>query len=288
MSPADPQLEDIFPWWKEVREKAKKLIWFFHTRRAVLQGEPLWEYSKEALNDKKYLTPWQFNIQQSLLSATPAIIFGYFIKLAYHNESVCVPLDQTNCEIQAGIGSGIQFLLGTNPEAIAFFEKLSGALSALVVPIALALTSYAAASGSLLPDHKTPQSLARARRVYLYWDGAYGLWPQLLIALLWSFQAATGAEPIIILLVAFPIVAWQNTLTLWKIPKGLFALNGYPNAYPASFFVWRKDANDQRWTRYRRVTAATAIALVLLFDVVGQLLIAGASNVLATSHVWLQ
>jgi len=231
----DPSLNDVIPAWREQCDRITKFAKFFRTRRHVVAGEALWDMTKAELGRKRLMEPWPFNGYQSVLSASPAFLVGGLLAFILPEQTHAVYVNETA------------------KRTAEFIEKIQSFLLPLFVPIALAITAYAAARGSLSRQDITPESLGRARRGYLYFDGAFGLWSQMVIAstpvfALRAFNAELVWIGVPLALAYFTAAIYQIWLTGRVIPMRLFELNGYPKTYPKLFS--RKDPNAKRWSRY--------------------------------------
>ena len=65
---------------------------------------------------------------------------------------------------------------------ILFSENIRGVLNSLWAPISLFLISTVAAYASFIKDDYSPEKAKQAKRAYLYFDGAHGLFPEMTIA----------------------------------------------------------------------------------------------------------
>jgi hypothetical protein len=240
---ANPSAGDVLPPYSEAVEHVTKLRQYFRTRQRVLAGEHLWDRSKAELQAAQLMEPWRFNVYQSVLSAAPAIVLGVAWGFVGPEQNA-VPKSEFD------VDRGAEFA-----------STILGLLLPLLAPFSLAITSHAAARGSLERTDITPDALARSRRAYLYLDGALGLWSQMLLAsVFWlgwfAFQAkaawlAVLSAPCFLLAFIF-----QARVTHRVIPARLFALNGYPSSYPRFFHL--SDPNRKRWSRYWSLTHTRA------------------------------
>lgn len=253
--PPDPQLEDIFSPWKEFCDDRTKFFSYLRTRRAIRAGNALWDLSKEEIKANHWQEPWAFNLYQSVLSALPATLAIYLLTHMGWETS-------DHVSMQKAIG----------PDAIKYFDPIYSSLHSVLLSLSLALAASFAALGSIDRGDRTKERLARARRLYLYYDGAYGMWPQAVVALFWTLSRSFQLRPSL-LMVGFGLLALvaavsQLRLTAAKIPKALFGLNDYDD-----IDVLLGD----RWWRY---FLWTGILFTLLIILLGYLILR-ASTVVA-------
>jgi len=236
---ADPKLTDILPKWKEWTDKVTKAFSFARTRRAIRTGARLWDWPAEDIKSNKFLDPWPFNLYQSVLSALPGII------------AVSI-LSFLGIEVNEKLTSADPFATQVN----AFFEKILSYLQPLIIPLSLGIASFGAAWVSLEKLDRSKERMARARRAYLYYDGAYGLWAQAVMSFILTFfysplRDKLGLAMLVGVILFLVAVTWQRTISGWKIPKALFAINQYEPEYPRRWFWFRADLISNRWRRYR-------------------------------------
>jgi hypothetical protein len=277
-----PQIGDVFPPWKEWSDRFTKFFSYLRTRRAIRKGSDLWQLPKADLESRRLLVSWQFNLYQSTLSALPSLILFralYFVGL----------ISEDTQDLKRFLG----------PEAIKYYGQISSYLDPFLVPVVLGIACSGAARGSLNPSDRSKERLARARRAYLYLNGAYGLWAQTIMV--FGGTALSSREfiekiigvPVFFLLALFILiaVAWQNTITSWKIPRTLFRINGYDTNYPRAWFWIRGDSNSRQWRRYKLWTiffvgvAAYAVhSIISMVELTGAILLSVLHGYLAGAH----
>ncbi|MEG4146591.1 hypothetical protein [Microcoleus sp. Pol12B5] len=189
---------------------------FRKTRKAILSGDKLYEWNIKELRDRGYLAPLYFNIQESVFVALPSVVIIKIIDWRYPKP----PDASDDWEL---------------------FQGTFGALCAFVAPFVLTLLASILAKASLKKNDLSPSKIDRARKAYLYFDGAYGLYLQGLLSLvtsllgwaIWMSGQENSQEPIsseiglILLLFFLVLLALQSKITLWNIPRQLFKINGY-------------------------------------------------------------
>jgi hypothetical protein len=243
---SDPTVNEIFPPWKEWTDKVTKIFSYARTRREVRTGATPWDYSSDEIKSKKLLEPWPFNIYQSALSALPGVI-------------AVATLSFLGIEVNEKLTFADPF----DSQVNAHFEKILSYLQPFIIPLALAVACFGAAWASLERADRSKERMARARRAYLYYDGAYGLWAQAIMSFVLTFfysplREKLGLTMIIGLLLFFAAVTWQRTISGWKLPKALFTVNGYSYEYPKRWFWFRSDPVSRSWRQYRLVGMAAS------------------------------
>jgi hypothetical protein len=209
------------------------------------------------------MEPWHFNLYQSALSALPGVLVVSVLSF-----------------LGIEVADKLTFADPFDAQVNVYYEKFLSYLQPLVIPLALGVTCFGAAWASFEKGDRSRENMARARRAYLYYDGAYGLWTQAIMALFVTiYYIPLREKPAFIMLVSiFGFLAlaagmWQRTIDGWKIPKALFVINGYNYEYPKWWFWFRSDAVSRGWRRYRLVGLFfVGLALYLLV----MLIIAGA------------
>lgn len=243
---------DVTKWIDEARS-------FWRTRRAILQGQSLWDLDTAQLESEKYFGPWKFNAVQTAIAGALAAATTKVLNLV-------VPK----------LGSSEPKPFRDDPALAKLFEVTSGWIEPFVLPIVLTSFVVLMGWGSLKGAQSTSATRARARAAYLYLDGAHGFWPQLTLALLLAAKSVQlparlegyFAAPFVlwplqaIFLVLF---VWQIYITAGKIPRLLFAANGY-SARARRFWQPGK-SDDPPWGK---LVAANLLASgPLLFTVTG-------------------
>jgi hypothetical protein len=190
-------------------EKARKYLKYWKTRKAVLHMEPLYDYPKKKLEELGYFGTWEFNLIQSTLSALPSLlIFGCarLLHLEFPKEAV----NETFTEVLRAFG----------------------------IPFTLTLTAYVLGRASLWKPDATEAARKRAARIYLYFDGAYGFYPQMAFSATYAVATLNPGE-LSALFLAVLAFSWQAGISLIVIPLDLFDRLGY------GFYI--PDV-ERRWT----------------------------------------
>jgi hypothetical protein len=207
---------------------------FWTTRRAILQGEPLWDYDRTQ-TPEKFFGPWKFNAVQSGIAGGLA----------------------------AAITNALDFLLPQAPTT-SLLEVTLKWVNPFITPIWLTCLAFLMGWGSLKKEHSSPSERARARAAYLYLDGAYGFWPELLLASLIAFSRLNMLLMMIsysaysaVFLSYIVVSIWQIYITLGKLPKLLFTANRYSVGH---FWQPRKQ-DDPPWGRLVSVTLLVGLPL---------------------------
>lgn len=214
----------LFPWLYDGLERALSMGKFVRTCRAISNGSHLYDESDEALDKMGYLRPLRFNLYQSGLSSLPGIIVVSILTFLFASDP--------------SLSHGAKGLIDERADLI--FEKLWDPMQAATVPFALLLTAMVVARASLRKKDRSPTSIARLRRAYLFFDGYYGLLPQALVGFYVAALGFTSDHPEALILhpgldspvifgsiflrIAFII---QLVITFNLIPEKLFWLGGY-------------------------------------------------------------
>jgi hypothetical protein len=221
------------------------------------------------LQERGLMRAWRFNVLQSTLSAAPASILA-FILGRFDDLSERVMVRQVTDRLWVKASILVDSLPGVPSPAHPPFEPFAiaakGYLAPVLFPLSLGLMSLAAARALVLSCD--PEARRVVRLEFLYQDGAFGLWSQMIIA---------AAAPLPILLVcmfsatrsffgwswlqdwdevmAFAMVGVAALRQVWltsvTFPRRLVALSAGPR--------WRQ------WTRYFLfVVGAMGVVLVTL------------------------
>lgn len=264
--------------YSKAREGLDKLTKFWRTKRAIARGEPLYDWSDEQLKQKNYFGPWTFNAIETAVTGAVASGAANLVRVVFSEPDETPP----------------PLLPGEDAALAALIQRTSQWIDPFFIPILTTAIVFLAAWGSLRYRDSNSKSRARARRAYLYFDGAYGLFSQLFLALTLSIAMALGsthtsrladAAPVVVgLAVILAIVAfiYQYYINLRKIPKALFALNGYASRYP--HFWNRRKPDDPPMNRWALSIIVGGTPLVLLT----QLALGFVSLILAQALLWIQ
>jgi hypothetical protein len=190
---------EIFQWTAEYT-KAKK---YFRTRRAVLDGESLFDLTSGELKARDLMGPLSFNWFETTLAALPtqmAAALAWFV---------------SGSDVYANLASAETGIFST------VFAKVSELLVPLIVPVTLFLAASIAARTSLRPQHRSKKAVRRARDAFLYFDGAHWLWPS--AGMSFVLTAATAVH----WNVDFRLVGAVGYFAARRVEDDLFATNGY-------------------------------------------------------------
>jgi hypothetical protein len=213
---------------------------FWRTKRAIESGVALYDWPQSQLNEAGYYGPWTFNIlQTSFAGGIAGLVVGVIAFLRGENDAEpAIDMYNSGKELTA-------LLISTMKWVEPFF-----------VPILTTSVVFVIAWGSLRESDSSVARRQRARRTYLYFDAAFGFWSQALVAFfLATFSAAGGVEgvdrngtPGLVLLFALLAVCFrQGYITLRKIPRRLFEVNGYSSRIRR---IWQgRRENDAPWNK---------------------------------------
>src|SRR5208283_2783130 len=198
---------------KELFEPVKRLNQiekFWRTRKAILSGAPLQDYSKRTLEAERLMGPWQFNVSQSLICGLPATILQLIF--LFKEDSTSKALQDLYL-----------FVMGVSRVQIQLFELLLPR----AIPFILLLTAYCVAWSSLRKEDCTREARDRSARSFLYLDGSYGMLLQFALAL--SAAALQIIQPSVEVLyfVLGVYLIWWASIYLRTIPQRLFESAGY-------------------------------------------------------------
>ena len=164
-----------------------------------------------------------------------------------------------------------------NEEFTLFFNKIAAWIDPLSIPIMLTTVVFFFVWGSLKKSDSTPDKRNTARRAYLYFDGAYGLYSQLLMAFgIGLFSTAAGQSLVeneellmpflaLIFLLAGSTI-WQIYISTKKIPKLVFAVNGYSGK--AKHFWQKSNPDDPPWSKLTLAHIIMGYPLLLVISFV--------------------
>jgi len=148
--------------------------------------------------------PWEFNLTQSTIAALPGTVYATLRELLFE-PNVSSPVAQK-------------------------FKEIS---DPLVIPFILMLTAYTIGRASLRKEDSTKSKRDRGSRIFLYLDGAYGFYPQLLLSSAasfgWSridFDAGVSIKALVPYIFSV-VAAVQLLIYLVFIPEDLFNALGY-------------------------------------------------------------
>lgn len=223
------------------------------TRLAIINGEKLWDIEKQALDSRRLSSAWSFNLQEVFLAAIPINIVIGMLDFFFDTKTDAAKAAASLTEFSRAYEN--------------IKSSIDPMLSSLNAPLILTLSVYLLALGSLKDDDQQPSKIIRARRAYLYIDGAHGVWSQAGLSittglLSWIDRNSKTVEaPPIVSVVTFVVFAYcafaQFYETYRKVPFTLFIANGYQARMPSilqsllPFLQIDKDHDtDGPWDRY--------------------------------------
>jgi hypothetical protein len=186
----------------ELRERWLNLKRFRTTQQAVADREPLFDYSPAQFQSSGYLKPWEFQKLEAALSSLPAIVALLVIDI-FNLEQEVAPVAKWS-------------------------DRIFTALAVLFVPWLSYLAATWLGRASLLPNDRTPERVARARRAFIYLSNTYLFWPELLMAVAVAVnEVVSHVTPGPIPLLPEIVPMWYLVVMLKMIPNELLEINGY-------------------------------------------------------------
>jgi hypothetical protein len=188
----------------EPLEFLRKVKKFSKTRAAILNKLPLYDYSTAQLRQQGFMGAWSFNLAESTIAALPGTTYA-----------------------------GLKWLLFEQSTPQSTTEKLSELSAPLLIPFILTATAYIVGSLSVRREDLSKDKRKKASKVFLYLDGAYGFYPQLLMSCLVPFAISpgdwySGGLPHLLWALPFWILsAWTFILYVFYLPEDLFGALGY-------------------------------------------------------------
>lgn len=239
-----------YEWFLNHFDRYKKFRQFLRTREAILLGERLFDVPDEELSKRELMGPLAFNLYETALAGLPAAGLAWVFQTVTHTES------------------GLRFPTSTDPfwqGVLREMNQSAGTIEhvskAFVVPGLLLVVAVIASWASLHQSDSTKESRRRCRDAFLYYDGAFGLFPQMLsslglvlvVFLDWLGPRVNELFAGLGLIVALPVTAagvWQAYVLLAEIPRNLFDLNGYKETSG----LFATAAPPRPWKRFLSVT----------------------------------
>jgi hypothetical protein len=227
---------------------------FWKTKEAILRGEKLYAWPNSDIKENGYLMPWRFNAIECGITGGLASITTTSL-----NFIASATQDQTDKKV-----------LLIDDKFTGFFIKVVSWLSPFIAPLFLTCAVFIIAWGTLRRADKTLEKRKTARRAYLYFDGAYGLYPQLFLAFSigffftrigqQAFSSVDFAIPLLMLMAASFIR--QFFLSIKTIPELLFVVNGYSTRFRVA--GEKRKADDPPWGKYFLATILAGSPLIIL------------------------
>jgi len=222
---------------------SKIRVWreYSNTKKAVLSGEELFRAPDEEVKKKGYLTPWKFNCLESIIAggiATTLVnLFGFISRQSVNSSSSdSVHLWPSWAALWNDGFDPRDWIRLDDMESIHLYNTVASWVEPFIIPIFISCFVFSYGFCTLKTEHATKERKRIARRAFLYFDGAYGLWTQVTIAAcLGVLSTKIGLESLKIsnlfaLVVVFALVSalvWQFWLLFDRIPKAIFKVNGY-------------------------------------------------------------
>jgi hypothetical protein len=247
--------------------EAGRLRQFWATRQAIQRGEDLFDCSKEDIANRKLMGPLTFNVYETTVAAMPGVVIGSVSRFIWP------PAALSTTPLEAAIGD------------------VTGLLVPFIVPTVALCLAWVAAWTSLLGEDRSRRNLRRARDAYLYFDGAYGLWPEAITSLwvlLFGWGSFFGGRSDLsgvlfgLVYIGAQLVGLVGTYHFYGeqlkgIPSLLFAVNGYNAASPGDSIrmldLLISNKKEAPWRSYRwAVVVGVPIVFVLVsvcFTLVG-------------------
>ena len=208
-------------------ERYKKFRQFLRTREAIYCGEKLFEMRAEDLAKREFMGPLAFNLYETTIAALPAAGLAWIFQTIRHTES-----ETMFPKLADGYWQNVFSEMNKFAPTIEHISK------AFIVPVLLLVVAVTASWASLHAADSTKETRKRCRDAFLYYDGAYGLLPQMLTSMGlvlfahmdWIVGKITEDDAFLGLVLSFPLTAagiWQLYILLVEIPRNLFDLNGY-------------------------------------------------------------
>jgi hypothetical protein len=239
---------------------------FFRTRRAILSGEPLYNWQLHQLKQEQFIGPWSFNAVESTLAALPGVLVAA-CSFVFSNPST------------PSSGASV---LGR------FYASVFSVLQPLSVPFTLMLLTYVIGYAALPSAYSQHENILAAQRKYLYLDGARGLWPQLIMAVslaVSSLPARLGRANLLLgfgvigAIVAFGIaLIWQAYINLKVSRLDLFDYD-YLTRKPDTTFMPATELMEP-FGKYMLITTFGLPIIYYLLSLVLALIALGTSEVL--------
>lgn len=180
---------------------------FVRTRREIHQGEALWDFSHNEIKQNGLMGPWKLNVYESMIAGLLSFIIIQVLGI-----------------VKPDFFYAPWWMGGWANDPIE--KKASLFYSSLAIPFTFLVLSYAAGEGSLRECDSNKENRRRARRVYLYLDGAYGLLPQT-IASTTVVLLAFAPNQVYVKILGLIAVLWNSYISFYVVPNKLFVANNY-------------------------------------------------------------
>lgn len=237
---------------------------YLRSRRAILNGEKLFDLSREELRTRDLMAPLKLNVYKMALAALPATAIVWLIS--------CV--EQSELKASIGLARMAPDFWSAMLVQWQVMRTIQQVAVALLFPAAFLLFGLVVSWACLYRLDSTRETRRRCRRAFLYFDAAYGLLPQMLFttALIlyvnWDWVNEQiweeGSYSVSNFLMGLPLAVagfWPGYVFLFQIPRLLFDVNGYGNPQG---IVSASACRPRPWTRFLCIAAMTILAMVSL------------------------
>jgi hypothetical protein len=143
-------------------ERGTRLRKFMRARRRVQAGEPLFDYCADQIEKEGVLGPLSFNLYQSTMSVAPGMLIVKAYQWIVPNDTADTAPSPTD-DLERAISQ--------------LAPRAQQPADSITLPLTLFLLSVVAGWASFHSGDGSKEQGARARRAYLYFDGAYGRVP---------------------------------------------------------------------------------------------------------------
>lgn len=236
-----------------------QLMSYMVTRRLVIQHQAPIDMEQRELSEKGIMGAWSFNIYEIFLASIPATLLYWYIKTF-----VDYPLSQTYVNPYTNLS-----------ELESQINSIINTLQPFTVPFALTIVGFLLSWASLHREDISKESLRKARHLYLYLDGSYGLFSQSIMILglgilTWEFNSSNLLKDYI----------WWGVLLIWigvfhaiylasrKIPKKLFVMNGYSDDVKPMLWKSKSNVKYGPWVKWSLSYILTGYPLSLILGLI--------------------
>lgn len=275
--PSDPEtpravLKEYFPLAKFISKWRK----YWNTRQSIKRGEDLFDLSDDQLKEFGLVPPLKFNWYEVFFAAIPAqiiiTVFNFFTPA--QSAASSSPFWQDVAQLAHIIASVVD-----------------GLLIPVIAPLILLGLAWVASFTCLEKIAHTKSERRRCARAYLFYNGTYGLFPQMLFGLvvgLWrgnakltDFIVASGWRFLVWLTALLAVASYLFYITYNKIPNLIFEIYGYSRKGQ----FWKRQR--RLWRYFRHVGGATVIISAVLKYVIAPLIV---YSIIGFSYaiVWLK
>lgn len=246
-----------------IREEGEKLSTYVRTRRAVLAGSPLYNFSRTQLTQAGLMGPWKFNFTESAIASGFAAGVLWLVTYLFPGNVV-----------QPVVAVRDDFWGRTFDECFLLMPEIQSWIIVLIVPLATMFLAKIVGWGSLRSKDANRERVRTSTFAFLYLEGAHGLIPDTLWAVGVSviFGLTEGSIQsnfyVIALGVSCSLIGMilGHRLMNAVIPGRLFLVNGY-RSFEKSIFSVPKDDSQASWVRYELsfLFGSALAVLVIIF-----------------------